>query len=108
LIVVAANGFLFLFFRPTDSEKMVQEKCNARNQKEGVRVLEQLLFKTASSKEEYLNLSTIEERIKGVSVRLLSRCLKQKQRRLTAASHVFALSSCTASRESAFVFLRAA
>jgi hypothetical protein len=65
------------------SDALVKKTCGSY-QNDTVQVLEDLLFKTAQSKEHYLDLSTLQSRMRVLTIRLLQRRLKQeRQRRLS-------------------------
>lgn len=77
---------LIHFYR--NSENMVQERCKAmdddskRNQIILGELLENFLFTSAPTMNDYKDKSRIESKIKDISIRILKRRLEKRQRKL--------------------------
>lgn len=63
---------------------MVKDKCLCMGARfEKIRVLEQLLFLTSPTVNHYTDISTLESRIKELSIRILKRRLAKKRKDLS-------------------------
>jgi hypothetical protein len=63
---------------------IIQERCHGDHAASSTSsdILEKLLFTSASNMDEYMDLTGIESKIKGLSMRILRRRLQKRQRRI--------------------------
>ena len=67
---------------------------NSKEHYKIIQILEQLLFSTAATMDEYRNLDTLDERIKELNIKLLKRRLRNKQKAVTSSRRLRRVQSC--------------